>query len=51
MILYTLKRGDTLKFLDDSDDDWQEVVHESGIRKDTGWICPEFNGKQRVKIR
>jgi len=50
MILYTLKRGDTLKFLDDSDDDWQEVVHESGIRKDTGWICPEFNGKQRVKL-
>jgi hypothetical protein len=50
MILYTLKRGDTLKFLDDSDDDWQEVVHESGIRKDTGWICPELNGKQRVKL-
>ena len=47
---YLLNKGDTLKYLRDSDEDWQEVVNESGVRKDTGWICPEFNGKQRVKL-
>ena len=48
--LHDLSKGDTLIYLDDSIKDWQKVVYESSVRKDTGWICPEFNGKQRVKL-
>jgi len=48
--IVTLSPGDTLTYLVDSDEDWQKVVYESSVRKDTGWIHPKNKGKDRVKL-
>ena len=48
--IITLSQGDTLKYLVDSDEDWQKVVYESSVIKYTGWIHPRFHGKQRVNL-
>ena len=48
--IVTLNPGDTLTYLVDSDEDWQKVVYESSVRKDTGWIHPKLHGKPRVNL-
>lgn len=48
--IVTFNPGDTLTYLVDSDEDWQKVVYESSVRKDTGWIHPKNKGKDRVKL-
>ena len=42
-----LNDGDTLRYLDNSQGYWEQVV----FKNDTGWICPEFKGKVRVDKR
>jgi len=42
-----LNKGDTLRYLDNPQGYWEQVV----FKDDTGWICPEFNGKLRVVKR
>ena len=48
--LATLNRGATIKFLDDSKESWRKVSFEGRSGNVEGWICPEFKGKQRVKL-